>query len=86
MTILVYSKRICPYCDHAKKLLDSLGVQYQEINVDENQEQLEKMMRDSGRRTVPQIFIHGKSIGGFDDLSALHQAGKLVDMIKKGDD
>jgi len=75
--IIIYTKAICPYCDWAKKLLDSKNASYQEIRVDTNPDEREKMEKLSGRRTVPQIFINGQAIGGFDDLSALDKAGKL---------
>lgn len=75
--IIIYTKEICPYCDWAKKLLDSKHATYQEIRVDTNSEQRIEMERKSGRRTLPQIFINDEPIGGFDDLSALDQAGKL---------
>ncbi len=71
--IIVYSKANCPYCDRAKQLLDSRGLPYQEIRVDLDSEQLAIMLERSQRRTVPQIFINGHHVGGFDDLSALSE-------------
>ena len=80
--IIVYSTAVCPYCDRAKALLDKKGASYQEIRVDEDTEARQEMMQKSGRRTVPQIFINDESIGGFDDLHALDQAGKLDELLK----
>jgi len=80
--VIVYSTQVCPYCDRAKALLDKKGVSYQEIRVDEDTEARQEMMQKSGRRTVPQIFINDESIGGFDDLHALNQAGKLDPLLK----
>ena len=76
----IYSKDNCPYCEHAKNLLNAKSVKYTIIKVDKekNPEIFEEMMhRAEGRRTFPQIFINNKPIGGFDDLRALEEAGKL---------
>lgn len=80
--VIVYSKAQCPYCAMAKELLHSRGIAFDEIRVDLDQVKLEEMMRLSNRRTVPQIFINGKSIGGYDDLAALVKAGKLDELLK----
>ncbi|WP_295685783.1 glutaredoxin 3, partial [uncultured Nevskia sp.] len=69
--VTVYSTRICPYCMLAKRLLGNKGVSYQEIMVDQNDSLRAEMMQRSGRRTVPQIFIGDRHVGGFDDLAAL---------------
>lgn len=82
-TIIIYSSLTCPYCDHAKELLDQKGLAYKEVNVDENPNDLREMVEKSGRRTVPQIFINGKHIGGFDDLRRLNESGKLDALVKK---
>lgn len=81
--VVVYSKQVCPYCDRAKAVLKQKGVAYDEIRVDEDSDQLQIMMEKSGRRTVPQIFIGDTHVGGFDDLWALEQAGKLDSMLKQ---
>lgn len=79
----IYSKAMCPYCDRAKQLLSAKSVDYTEIRVDLHPDQFETMMqRANGRRTFPQIFINEKPIGGFDDLWALEQTGKLDEMLK----
>lgn len=76
--IEIYTKQTCPYCVRAKQLLDQKNVKYVEIRVDENPKDLEMMLlRAEGRRTVPQIFINDRGIGGCDDLYALNTAGKL---------
>ena len=81
--VIVYSAVNCPYCVNAKKLLSSLDIAYQEIDVSGNDALREKMIQLTGRRSVPQIIIDGNPIGGFDDLSALHKAGKLQMMIEQ---
>jgi len=76
--IVVYSTPFCGYCGAAKRLLASKGAEVTEIDVMFDPEQRRKMMEMSGgRRTVPQIFIDGQHIGGFDDLSALDASGEL---------
>lgn len=73
----VFTTQVCPYCVRAKQLLDSLGARYEEIRIDLDDAKRQEMMSRSGRRTVPQIFINGESIGGCDDLYDLHRAGQL---------
>lgn len=80
--VRVYSTLFCPYCVMAKRLLEGKGVRFQEIRVDEDQARREEMMRISGRRTVPQIFVGDTHVGGFDDLSALDRAGKLDPLLQ----
>jgi glutaredoxin 3 len=75
--VIIYSKDHCPYCDHAKQLLDKKSVVYQEIRIDQDPEQAAKMVALTQRRTVPQIIINDEPVGGFDDLWALEQAGQL---------
>ena len=76
--IVVYSTPFCGYCGAAKRLLAGKGVEVTEIDVMFDPEQRRKMMEQSGgRQTVPQIFIDGRHIGGFDDLSALEANGDL---------
>jgi len=82
MTIVIYTKDYCPYCARAKSLLKRKGVAFTEIDITHD-EMLQKEMveKSSGRKTVPQIFIGGTSIGGADDLYALDSAGKLDGML-----
>ena len=76
--IKMYTTGYCPYCVRAKALLQSKGVlAIEEIRIDTDPAQREDMMRITGRRTVPQIFIGSTHVGGFDDLNALNRAGKL---------
>lgn len=82
--VFLYSQTICSYCDRAKDLLRSKGVEYREVNCDEVEGAREEMMARSGQRTVPQIWIGGVHVGGCDDLFALEQAGKLDEMLGRG--
>ena len=79
--IKVYSGNLCPYCNAAKKLLESKGVQYEEINVDTDPEQREIMEKLSQRTSVPQIFIGETHVGGFDDLAELNREGQLNGLL-----
>ena len=77
-TVEIYATPICGYCHRAKRLLSSKGVSYAEIDVmADPSRRAEMVQRANGGRTVPQIFIDGKHIGGSDELAALDRAGKL---------
>jgi glutaredoxin 3 len=76
--ITIYTKSWCGYCHAAKELLSRQGYRYREIDVTHDLALYREMLaRSEGRRTVPQIFIDGKAIGGYTDLSALVRGGKL---------
>ena len=76
--VVVYSQPFCGYCSAAKRLLSAKGAAFTEIDVlFEAGRRDEMISRSGGRRTVPQIFIDGRHIGGYDDLSALDRAGEL---------
>lgn len=79
--VIVYSTAVCPYCVRAERLLESKGVTVQKIRVDLDPEERIKMMERTGRRTVPQIYVGDTHVGGFDDLYALDQAGKLAPLL-----
>jgi GrxC family glutaredoxin len=75
--VLVYSTNYCPYCAAAKALLRAKGVPFEEIDVSNDPARRAEMEQLSGRRTVPQIFINGRSIGGYDDVRQLDATGEL---------
>jgi glutaredoxin 3 len=75
--VVVYASNFCPYCYRALKLLDDKGVEYTLLDVDFNPPLRREMEQRSQRPTVPQIFIGQHHVGGYDDLSALEQAGGL---------
>jgi glutaredoxin 3 len=80
--ILMYTMAVCPYCINAEKLLISKGVkEIHKIRIDQEPEKREEMMQRTGRRTVPQIYIGERHIGGFDDLRALDLAGGLDPLL-----
>ncbi len=81
--ITMYSTGVCPYCTRAEALLTSKGVTIDEkIRIDLDPGQREIMMQKTGRRTVPQIYIGEKHVGGFDDLAALDRAGGLDPLLR----
>lgn len=78
MKVLMYTSQFCPYCVSAENLLKTRGVNaIEKIYIDSSIQDKEKMMQMTGRRTVPQIFINDRHIGGFDDLKNLDQSGGL---------
>ncbi|HEX2584084.1 MAG TPA: glutaredoxin 3 [Steroidobacteraceae bacterium] len=80
--IVMYSTHICPYCDRARALLQRKQAAFREIKVDTQPEERAVMMtRSGGRRTVPQIFIGDRHVGGFDDMVALDRAGELDPLL-----
>jgi glutaredoxin 3 len=80
----VYTTVYCPYCRQAKSLLKQKGVAFEEIDVSGDGALREKMIELSGgRRTVPEIFINGKIVGGYDELRALEAEGKLDPLLRE---
>ena len=77
----MYSTPVCPYCVRAKALLDKKGVAYTDVNVMMNGAKRKEMEKRSGARTVPQIFINDKAIGGCDELFELDFDGDLDKML-----
>lgn len=78
----MYMTNWCPYCQQAKALLGSLGVQWNEINIEMEGLSRVDLANLTGGHTVPQIMIDGKSIGGFSELYALHQSGALKELLQ----
>jgi len=80
--VKMYTTAVCPYCIRAKQLLKARGVeQIEEIRIDTQPEQRDEMMRITGRRTVPQIYIGDTHVGGCDDLMALDARGALLPLL-----
>ncbi len=81
--VVVFSKSYCPYCDKAKNALKSIGAKYEVLELDQRQDgsQIQKYLRTlTGRSTVPNVFVVGKSIGGGDETAQLKQSGQLKTM------
>lgn len=83
VNVVVYSTEQCPYCVRAKDLLGRKGVRFDEIRIDLEPERRLEMEQRSRRRTVPQIFIGDRHVGGCDDLYALERAGQLDSLLSK---
>lgn len=80
--VRLYVTGWCPYCERARGLLAKKGVEFTEIDVDEDGKLREEMIARSGRRSVPQIFIGDKHVGGCDDLFALDSSGELDRLLQ----
>ncbi len=78
----MYTTFFCPFCMRAKRLLKNKGVEFTEIGVDGDPALRQQMTERSGERTVPQIFIDGKPIGGSDELVALDGSGELDRLLQ----
>ena len=80
--VVMYSTAFCGYCDRARALLGRKGIHVVEIKVDENPDDRAAMLkRSGGRRTVPQIFIGERHVGGYEDLTALDRNGELDKLV-----
>lgn len=81
--VTMYSTAICPYCVRAEALLKQRGVTaIDKIRIDQDPDERDRMIERTGRRTVPQIYIGERHVGGFDDLAALDRAGELVPLLQ----
>ncbi|MCA0042111.1 glutaredoxin 3 [Celeribacter litoreus] len=79
--VTLYTTPICPYCIAAKRLLDSKGISYTDIDVMADPSKRQEMMQRAGRHTVPQIWVGETHVGGCDELHALERAGKLDPLL-----
>ena len=78
----IYTTPSCPFCVRAKRLLDARGIAFDEIDLANDHELRAQVMERTGRRTVPQIFIDGRSIGGYEELAALDATGELAALMR----
>jgi glutaredoxin 3 len=79
--VVMYRTRFCPYCMRAAVLLERKGAVVREIDVSNDPQTRDRLLRETGSHTVPQIFINGVSVGGFDDISSLERRGTLDAML-----
>jgi glutaredoxin 3 len=82
--ITLYTSAMCGYCVAAKNFLKSKGLQWKEVRIDTDPMQRERMVALARRTSVPQIFIGQTHVGGYDDMMALHRAGKLEPLLAGG--
>jgi glutaredoxin 3 len=83
-SVQIYTKRVCPFCDRAKALLQKKGVAYEEIDVEGDDAKRAWLVEASGHKTVPQVFVDGRALGGLSDIEALDGKGRL-DPILRGE-
>ena len=79
--VRMYTTAVCPFCQMAERLLQSKGAEIDKVRVDLDPAQRAAMMEQTGRRTVPQIYIGDIHVGGYDDLAALDRAGGLDPLL-----
>lgn len=79
--ITVYTSAMCGYCVAAKNFLKSKGLAWEEVRVDLQPEERTRMVARTGRSTVPQIFVGQTHVGGYDDMMALHRAGRFEPLL-----
>lgn len=80
--VTVYTRESCPFCLRAKRLLDAKGVPYEEVRVEGRDDLRVWLAEASGQKTVPQIFVGDRPLGGFSDLDALDREGKLDPILR----
>lgn len=81
--VVMYTTAVCPYCVAAKNFLKQRGVAWREVRVDLDPAEREAMVARARRTSVPQIFINGQHVGGFDDMVALDRAGGLAPLLEQ---
>ncbi len=81
--VLIYTTKICPYCIRAKGFLSGKGIAFREIDVSNDTETRKRLVELTGQRTVPQIFVWGRSIGGCDDMVALDREGRFLPLLSE---
>ena len=79
--VKIYSTNHCPFCMRAKKLLQGKNIAFTDIDITGDDNARRNLAEETGKKTVPQIFINGSLVGGFDDLDALNKQGKLEEML-----
>ncbi len=82
--VQIYTTRRCPYCMRAKALFQKKGVSYEEMDVENDDDKRAWLVEATGQKTVPQVFVDDRSLGGFSDIDALDKEGKL-DPILRGE-
>lgn len=80
--VIVYTKDPCPYCERAIRFLEDREIAFEEIDLTGREDEINRIKNETGWRTVPIIMINGKLIGGYTDLKALDDEGKLEPMLK----
>jgi glutaredoxin 3 len=84
--VVVYRTQYCPYCTMAERLLSQKGIPFTEVDVSSDPERRRWLVKATGQRTVPQVFINGRSIGGFQELSGISRRGELEALLAAAPD
>lgn len=82
-SVVAYTTPWCPYCISAVRMLKKLGVDFVQVDVQGNSAARQWLVQRTGRSTVPQIFVHGDAIGGYDDLAAMHASGAFERALQR---
>jgi glutaredoxin 3 len=82
-SVQVYTANLCGYCTMAKRLLQSRGIPFEEINITDQDEKRLWLIQTTGQRTVPQIFIGDRPVGGYTDIATLDRQGLLLKMVNE---
>lgn len=80
--VIIYTKDPCPYCVRAIQFMTNKGMEFEEVDLTDTPEEIERLKNETGWRTVPIIMINGKLIGGYTDIKALDDEGKLDELLK----
>ena len=80
--VLMYKKDPCPFCDRAVNFFNARGIEFDVIDLTDQPEEIERIKNETGWRTVPIILINGKLVGGYTDIKALDDEGKLMELLK----
>ena len=80
--VVIYTKDPCPFCVRAINFFNQSGIKYEEIDLTDRPEEIDRIKNETGWRTVPIIMINGHLIGGYMDLKALHEEGKLESLLQ----
>lgn len=81
--VLLYKKNPCPYCDRAINFMEARGIEFDVIDLTDQPEEIDRIKNETGWRTVPIILINGKLIGGYMDMKALDEEGKLMPLLEE---
>ncbi len=79
--VVIYTKDPCPYCVRAINFFDQHGIKYEEIDLTDKPDEIDRLKNETGWRTVPMIMINGSLIGGYTDMKSLHEDGKLEALL-----
>ena len=84
--VTVYTTGFCGYCLRVKALLERQGIAFTEVDAEDHPGLREKLLEKSGRRTLPQVYVGERFVGGADEIMALHQRGELLKRIQERND